>query len=255
MKLKNDYFSNWLNGAMLPSEIFWLQKNILEIGCDLIIECGRQDGFSTLILGEFAKENNIKVLSIDFDDNVDKLNSCVKKLEGLPVECVSGDIHFHVPRLINEFPEAKICIIQDGPKGWEGMATLLASVFYDQVKLIAQHNLHVGHNSRSYFISIPGGDCSFLEDSKSADLLNFRKEEICYFEKVKANRNLDLTSLGIIKLDKNRKAAIKYLYETSHVTGYWSPINVFVNWQFGNFSFVSKLRKDLKYKLSRFKKR
>jgi len=244
--------TDWIDGAMLPSEIMFLQEKILASKCDLIVECGRQDAYSTVILGNFAKKHNIEVLSIDFDDNKVMLDNSINKLLGLPVKCISGDIHFHVPTIIKDHSERRIAIIQDGPKGWEGLSTLLAAVFYDQVMLIAQHNLHIGHKSRNYFSSIPGGLNAFLESTNNEELLNFRRKELNFFKDKKTLREVDITSLGIISLDKDRNDIKRFIFYSKEFPKYWSPINTYINWQINNLDYVSKLKSGLKYNLARF---
>ena len=41
-------------------------------------------------------------------------------------ELVSGDIHIEVPRILRRCGGKRVAVLQDGPKGWEGLATLLA---------------------------------------------------------------------------------------------------------------------------------
>ena len=253
--MTNKVLADWVDGAMLPSELMFLEKELLSSGCNLIIECGRQDAYSTVLLGEFAKLHSLNVLSIDFDDNQELLNRANLKLEGLPVKCISGDIHAWVPKLIKENKNKRIAVIQDGPKGWEGLSTLLASSFFENVVLLAQHNLHVGHKSRDYFSSLPGGDKAFLESRKDEELEEFRKIELELFRDRKTLRNVDITSLGIIKLTEERDKVINRILMEKGFPKYWSPKKTFENWQKNNYEYVGKLRKNLRFSLARFIKR
>ena len=253
--MKNRTFTDWVDGAMLPSELMFLEKELLSSDCNLIVECGRQDAYSTVILGEFAKLHNFDVLSIDFDDNLTLLRNAEEKLKGLPVKCISGDIHAWVPKLIKENKNRRIAVIQDGPKGWEGLSTLLASSFFNNVVLLAQHNLHLGHKSRDYFCSLPGGDNAFLETRKDEDLIEFRKIELEYFKNIKTLRDIGTTSLGVIQLSNDRDRMINQISLGKGFPKYWSPKKTYENWQKNNYAYVSKLRADMRFSFARFIKR
>jgi hypothetical protein len=253
--MKNKTLTDWVDGAMLPSELMFLEKELLSSDCNLIIECGRQDAYSTVLLGEFAKLHSLNVLSIDFDDNLELLRKAEGKLKGLPVKCISGDIHAWVPKLIKENMNRRIAVIQDGPKGWEGLSTLLASTFFENVVLLAQHNLHLGHKSRDYFCSLPGGDNAFLESRKDEDLIEFRKIELEFFRNRKTLREVDITSLGIIKLTKDRDKVINQILLEKGFPKYWSPKKTYENWQKNNYEYVGKLRASLRFSFARFIKR
>lgn len=252
LKMCND----WLPGAMLPSEIWWLYKNALESEAEVLIECGRQNGYSTRLLAELLNPHGIKIYSIDFDEDTQRLAATVAMLSGLNVECVSGDIHMWVPKLLQQITGKRVAIVQDGPKGWEGMATLMASAIAYTPVLVAQHNLHPGHKSREAF-QLLAVSPAFLEyDKASPEIHQFRAEEIRILATKTPNRAIDQTSLGLMVLDNhNIKMLRSNLRSLESSMLPWSPFRVAEHWSKGDFSFVSRLHAAQKYRLYRFKKR
>jgi hypothetical protein len=249
-------WSRWLPGAMYPSEMVWLAENLIAHDIEVLIECGRQDGVSTLTMGELLTDNNVKIYSIDFDEDKGRLEKVKQSLQGLNVTCVSGDIHWHVPELIQKNRGRRIAVVQDGPKGWEGLSTLVASAFSDDVVLIAQHNLHKGHRSRAYFSSI-AANAPFLEsDDAAATAKHLRERELTDDHFRASNREVDHSSLGICSLSGSLKLAVMdNIHDADPLMGPWSAVQTAEAWKAGHFEHVSRLRKRQRYSWYRFKHR
>jgi hypothetical protein len=247
---------NWLPGAMYPSEILWLYDQIVLHRVEVLIECGRQDGVSTRGLGTMLAPHGVKIFSIDFDEDGERLAKVKQSLVGLDVECVSGDIHRHVPLLVEQNRGKRIAVVQDGPKGWEGLSTLLACVFNEDVVLVAQHNLHVGHRSRAFF-SLLACNPPFLEYDPQAVLAQAtRQHELGDARYAGSNREVDHSSLGICSLEGPLREAVKVnLGEIDKLMGPWSAFKTEAAWRTRNFDHVSILRKSLPRRLYRFKAR
>ncbi len=249
------YVDDWLPGAMFPSEVWWLYRNILESGAEILIECGRQDGFSTRLLGEVLKGTNVHIYSIDFDEDKERLKSVKEMLSSYKVTCVSGDIHKRVPELLREHRDKRIAVVQDGPKGWEGMCTLLACIYDHKIVLCAQHNLHKGHRSREFFQLISNGP-TFLEYSDNKDIIGLRNKEMTRLIDKNSNRELNHSSLGIFKLeDHNKTQVIQNIESLKTWVGVWDPAEAAKAWKGNDFGYVSNLRAKQRYSLYRFKKR
>jgi len=246
----------WLPGAMFPSEIWWLVQAIKETNPDVVIECGRQDGYSTRLLAELLKDTDIKIYSIDFDEDKARLERIKGDLSSFNVECVSGDIHVRVPEILSANHGARIAVVQDGPKGWEGMATLLASVYSSDVVLLAQHNLHIGHESRDMFDCLSPSVAFYEFSDECRSLHDFRKLEVDRLAGVSSNRAIDHSSLGVMRLGENSRALLrKRIEDNEGKFGVWNPIKVADAWKVKDFDYVSRLRAGMRFSMYRFKKR
>lgn len=247
---------SWLPGAMLPSELLWLGAILREAGVEVVIECGRQDAVSTWALATMLRDSGVEILSIDFDDDPAQLARAKARLDGLAATCVSGDIHVEVPRLLSANRGRSVAVVQDGPKGWEGMATLLAAAFQPNVALVAQHNLHAGHVTRTVFQMISLRP-SFLEHAGSAaELVALRQREVVELPARQPNRPLDHTSLGVIELDEPARAhltAAVHLLRSRMAP--WDPVRVAEHWDKGDFTYCTRLRRRARFTPARFKKR
>lgn len=254
-QLVDEVFDRWLPGAMFPSELFWLVERVRAAGIDTLIECGRQDGVSTWTLAQLLPGTDI--LSIDFDDDRERFERVRRDLEGLRVTCVSGDIHARVPQLLRASESRAVAVVQDGPKGWEGMGTLIAAGFDPKVRLIAQHNLHLGHRSRTAFQMYAMAPC-FLEDAQPGDEFysELRRREMSELPEKAPNRAIDHTSLGLMDVDgTQRDHLIRAASLLRRVTTPWDPIRIAKMWAAGDDDHVSRVRKRARYTRTRFQRR
>lgn len=260
MNLDKDYLSQmksrWLPGAMYPSEVIWLTGQLIAHRVEVIIECGRQDGVSTRYLGELLAANGVSIFSIDFDEDAARLARVKQSLSGLNVVCVSGDIHWHVPQLLKQNLGRRIAVVQDGPKGWEGLSTLVATAFCDDVVILAQHNLQVGHRSRAYF-GLMACNPPFLEyDAQATMARELRLEEQREPNFQESNRPRDHSSLGICSLDSPlRSAVLENIRALDPMMGPWSVLKTVQQWKVGDFNHVSGIRQRQRYSWYRFKAR
>ena len=258
--LLDEVFQSWLPGAMFPSELVFLARSIHAAQADLVIECGRQDGVSTWTLATVLAGSDVEIQSIDFDDDPARLARTQDRLVGLDARCVSGDIHVVVPELLTAAGAAsnqnrRIAVIQDGPKGWEGLATLLAAAHDDAVVMIAQHNLHLGHRSRDAFEQLADRPC-FLETAAPTDLqlAALRQREMA--ATWAPNRPVDHTSLGVIQLDTPGRAhLLEALPRFRRSMGPWHPDRVLRHWREGDLGYCSRVRARSRWTVERFRKR
>ena len=246
----------WLPGAMFPSEIAWFLRRFIDSGADTLIECGRQDAVSTLAFGRFFQGTGVKVLSIDFDSDASRAAAARKRVEGLDVELISGDIHQHVPRLVMSLADRRVAVLQDGPKGWEGMATLLAASTHPNVRLIAQHNLHKGHVTRELFqyLALQPAFIEHLADPSSyAAIIAAERAAIA---RKAPNRPVDHTSLGVTEMTgAQRDAIVRSFAVLKSLYGYWNPGRVAAAWKDGRLDRVTRMRSQARYRLARFQAR
>ncbi len=250
------FIESWLPGAMYPSEIAWFIDNFERSGCDVLIECGRQDAVSTEVLAAFFHGSGTKLISIDFDENPVRARRARERVQGYDVELVSGDIHLEVPRILRRCEGRKVAVLQDGPKGWEGLATLLAAAISDEVVMIAQHNLHHGHVTRAVFQMLSLHP-SFLEHTEAYD--RYRPLIAAEREALRAknpNRPMDHTSLGVMLTDPAQKRYIEDSFRLlKAVYGPWNPARVVSAWTRDDFGYVERVRKRSRFTPARFKAR
>jgi hypothetical protein len=104
-------------GSLDPSEvysfIYLIKKNKIEV----VIESGRQYGYSTYFIGKFCKKNNIDFVSIDF--NLDKkiCRQSKKILSKINIKYVDGNFFFFIKKILDRYKHKKIALLVDGPKG------------------------------------------------------------------------------------------------------------------------------------------
>ena len=250
-------WQRWLPGAMYPSEMVWLAEQLIAHEVEVLIECGRQDAVSTRTLGELLSEHRTAIFSIDFDEDQQRLARVKQALSGLNVTCVSGDIHSHVPQLLQQNRRRRIAVVQDGPKGWEGLSTLVAAAIHcEDVVLIAQHNLHIGHRSRTYF-RLMACNAPFLEYDAAAVLpRELRERELQDTTFRRSNREVDHSSLGICSVRPSLRAAVlDNARDLDPQMGPWSALGTARAWAAGTYGHVSKLRSRQRYSWYRFKAR
>ena len=241
---------------MYPSEIAWFIDNFERSGCDVLIECGRQDGVSTEVLAAFFQGSGTTLISIDFEEDPQRARRARERVHGYDAELVTGDIHFEVPRILRRCAGRKIAVLQDGPKGWEGLVTLLAAAVSDDVALIAQHNLHRGHVTRAVFQMLSRRP-TFVEHAEDQD--RFEPLIAAEREALRAkspNRSLDHTSLGVMLPDTLQKRVIEESFGVlKPVYGPWNPARVVSAWKHEDFGYVGRLRTRSRFTPARFKAR
>jgi hypothetical protein len=237
-----------LPGAMYPAELEWLKIAIENEKVDLLIECGRQDGASS----RWYHENliGLEVYSIDLDDRPDVLENSTKNLAGTNVKAVTGDVFVEVPLIVRRNPSRRIGIIEDAVKGWPGLALLLSCVFYENVVLIAQHNNHVGHKTRDFWLNLTKNK-AFLESSDNYDISKSLEKWIGSLndQEIKPNRETDHSSLAVMGLDTGRRAlVIDKVLNSIDQFGLWNPIKLRAAHCDGMMELVKKHFKDERFK-------
>jgi hypothetical protein len=254
--LADELLDRWLPGAMFPSELLWLAEQLVAARVDAVIECGRQDGVSTWALGTVLAGTGGHLWSIDFDLDRERRRRVEDRLSGLPVTCVSGDVHHEVPRLLRSGVGGRVAVVQDGPKGWEGMATLLAAALDRRVVLAAQHNLHRGHRSRTAFEMLSLRPAFLEQASTDEAVLGLRERERRELAGREPNRPLDHTSLGLVVLDEPARGHLQdALPLLRHWMWPWDPLRFAARWERGDLDVGARTRRRLRHHPARFRRR
>lgn len=245
--LERGYVEEWVEGAIFPSEMSFFLAACETEGISRVIESGRQDGYSTRILGEYALETKAEVVSIDLEMEPERAARCRQRLARFPVRLARGSAYELVGRYSRE-PAEKTALIVDGPKGWPALSLIFAAASSPSVALVSLHNLAVGLDTRE-FVSALGGKV-FHEDLVGAPgtggwaALRAREHEFC--SAAGARRDLDASSLGIVKVTPEVRRRMAGCWDARF--GLHQPAFVRALWSLGLYAPSTKLY-GLSYRL------
>lgn len=151
--LDSNWVQAWAEGAILPSEMVFFLARCEEMDIQCVVESGRQDGYSTRLLGEFARrQGEIEIYSVDTESDQIRAENCRKYLaEYRKLHLLKGNSISVLGQLLEGNSDSPTAVLVDGPKGFLAMSLLFASAGYEQVKLLALHNLEQGSPERAMF--------------------------------------------------------------------------------------------------------
>ena len=84
---------------------------------EVVIESGRQYGYSTFFLSLFCKKNKIKFISIDNESDVKINNFSRKLLKNNKVIYKKNDFYKSIDKIVYKVKNKRIALLIDGPKG------------------------------------------------------------------------------------------------------------------------------------------
>jgi len=104
-------------GSLDPSEIYSFLHLVEKNKINVVIESGRQYGYSTYFISKYYNINNIKFYSIDL--NIDKKITFLSKktLSKNKILYVVGNFFFVIRGILDTNKYKKIALLVDGPKG------------------------------------------------------------------------------------------------------------------------------------------
>ena len=155
--------------GILPTEAFAFISYCKALQVDMIIESGTAYGQSCSL---FAKYLGVDVHTIDNVSHygIEARNIAKKRCEGLPVHFHIGNSLEILPHLLQQYPDKKIAVFIDGPKG-ETAKQFRANIWNNSNIVMAALHDSVGENAVGSFSSAnhPEYLASFREllDSKS----------------------------------------------------------------------------------------
>lgn len=197
LALELNWVEQWVEGAIFPCEmVYFLAMAEIE-DSRTILESGRQDGYSTIILGEFARRTGIRVVSIDYEEEAERGQRCRERLASYPVEALVGDAFSLIGRILAESATDSVAILVDGPKGWSANALALSSAGYSNVRLLALHNQHLASPETRALLDV-FHPRAFYEDAlveTEGPWRQLREQEKAHLER-NAVRPLDRSSLA-----------------------------------------------------------
>ena len=238
------HVDSWVEGAIFPCEMAYFIARCQISGVRTVIESGRQDGYSTKLLGLWAKSTGAEIVSIDLEHDEKRAAQCHQLLSGLPITLVKGNAYAEVGRFSRAAAAQPMALLADGPKGWPALS-LIAAATRPNVRLIALHNLADGVPERPWFVARGG---RFYEDesfSPGPRWRELRAAEIAHAQKQLAVRSLERSSLGVLLVDDQARSRIRSV--DAHF-GLHQPKLVSLLWDLGLFGLTPKLY-GLSYRL------
>jgi hypothetical protein len=142
--------AQWIRHAILPSEMAYFLARCNEQNVTYTVESGRQDGYSTEVLGRWASEKGARVVSIDNGALPDRDAASRVRVQSLPVDCRNGDAFDAVGKALLEANSRRTALLVDGPKKWPALMLLSAASRQPHVCVLALHNLDPGSEIREW---------------------------------------------------------------------------------------------------------
>lgn len=237
--LNGGYVERWVEGAIFPCEMAFFLAVCSVAGVDRVIESGRQDGYSTEIVGNWASRTGWEVASVDLELEQERAAACRKRLEGLPVQLVKGSAYEEFGRLVGESTSRRLGLIADGPKGWPAISMMAAGTD-ERVQVVALHNLVLGSGERQLFERL-GGAQVFYEGALSNPGPRWQelKARETAFAGDTAARSLEVSSLGVLRLDDINRPLFRNLWRSEF--GLHQPAMVRALWRLGAYATTTKL--------------
>jgi len=199
--------SEWSVGAIYPREMAYFLANCEIAGIRTIIESGRADGYSTMVLGEFGRITSSKIYSIDLEMNPLVVEKCRERLSRWDIELVKGNAWVEIGRLLAE-TSGKTALLIDGPKLWTAMAMLYAAAGWPHIDIIAAHNLGQHYSTGRFFRAVAGKATTYEEALKDFhtpawDALQTQEEQ--RNSATNALRTGWLSTLNVLRIDENNR--------------------------------------------------
>jgi hypothetical protein len=241
------YIEKWVEGAILPSEMAYYLAVCTEQGVSRVIESGRQDGYSTEILGDWAGRGDREVVSIDLEQDAARAALCRQRLTQLPLTLVKGSAYTEFGRWARKATNRHIGFLADGPKGWPAIS-MMAAATSDLVKVVALHNLTLVFRERGFFEDL-GEQRVFYESALPnpgphwQDLLARERKML---ETARPTRPYDPSSLAVLVLNDGNRERFRRAWRLEF--GLHQPAIVRTLWNAGAFGVATKLY-GLSYRL------
>jgi hypothetical protein len=238
--LLGGYVERWMEGAIFPSEMAFFLASCAVENVSVVVESGRQDGYSTEILGDWASRSGAQIVSVDLEHDAARAAACRQRLAHWPIEAIKGSAYTEFGRWMKRRSDRRVAFLADGPKGWPAISMMSAATT-DHVQVVALHNLNVGTAEREFFKGI-GGRFVFYEDAivePGPRWLSLREQELRVVRATGAARSLDISSLGVLALDARRRSKFRNAWRAEF--GLHQPAVVRALWNIGGLALSTKL--------------
>jgi hypothetical protein len=239
--LDDDWVAGWVEGAIFPTELVFFLATCEAAGIRYIIESGRQDGYSTRILGEFARRTGVLAASIDYEEDAERGRRCRARLAGYPIDLRIGSAFELLGTMIRQAPAGPIALLVDGPKGFSAVSVTAATAGDPRVAVISLHNLDPGAGYRRVLETVADGPIFYEEalgeigDGWSA----LRRSEVAHCARIGTQRSLEHSTLGVIHVGETERRRLRRLSGTSFK--FYQPPLVRLGWHLGLYHLTARL--------------
>lgn len=131
----------WQFGGIFPSEMLSFLIACEKESVDCIVESGRERGYSTQVLAEYAAATGIPVVSLDLPQTPEIARETRERLAGKPVQLVEGNALEVFGEIVPRDAQ-RIALLVDGPKEEAARRVLLAAAHCFPVVLVAVHGYY-----------------------------------------------------------------------------------------------------------------
>jgi hypothetical protein len=207
LALELGWAGDWVEGAIFPAEMVFFLASCEVASIGTIIESGRQDGYSTRILGEYGRRMGTGIVSIDYEEDAERGRRCRERLAAYPIDLHIGDAFELIGRLMAEATAQPIALLVDGPKGMPALAVVAAAATDPKVALISMHNQEPGTPYRKLLEKVAQAPL-FYEDVIGPGgpfWQALRAEETARYGSIAA-RPLDASSLALLRVGPAERA-------------------------------------------------
>jgi hypothetical protein len=233
----------WVEGAIYPTELAFFFGCCEVAGVRTIIESGRQDGYSTRVVAELAMRSEMRVVSIDYEEDKARAQRCRDSLVKYDIDLVAGNAFEMVGRELSSRQEP-VALLIDGPKHWGAISLMFAAAQWPNVHVLALHNMAEQHSTRAFFERIAQDDIGYegvLGDLQSPAWRELLAREAAHSRKVNAVRTGLPSTLGVIRLNDENRARVAGA-QTSRFRTY-PPRVMRWAWRSGNYGTLTSLIK------------
>jgi hypothetical protein len=231
--LDDGWVSGWVEGAIFPTELVFFIASCEAIGIRYVVESGRQDGYSTRILGEFARRTDVRAASIDYEEDAERGRNCRARLQGYPIDLRIGSAFELLGPMVHDAPAAPIALLLDGPKGFSAVSVTAAAAADPKVALISFHNLEPDKPYRYVLEKVADAPIFYEEvlGEGGENWSDLRQAELAYCTKLGAQRSLAHSTLGVLHVGEAERRKLRRLSGASF--RFYQPPLVRLGWRFG----------------------
>ncbi len=210
LALELDWASGWEEGAIFPCEMVYFLAACDAAGIREIVESGRQDGYSTRILGEYARRTGVRIVSIDFEDDPARAARCRAMLAPYPVEIRKANAYLGVIEAVRQ-ARGPTALIVDGPKGFLAQSMSLAALACGEIRILSFHNLIAGSAWRTSIENLSDRPVFYegeIDPLAVPAWLRLREHERRICDAKSARRSLEVSSLGILRVEDDARGRL-----------------------------------------------
>jgi predicted O-methyltransferase YrrM len=206
--LTEGWVERWMEGAIFPREMVFFLALCDASDVRVIVESGRQDGYSAELIGFYARQMGGRAYSIDFEYDAERAARCRARLATNPaLTLVKGNGVTWLGPLLRRHAPTPSAVLLDGPKGYLAMSLFFAATRIPGVSVCAVHNVDY-QLQRAPFAST-GPQPHFHEEVTHDGPFwkQLAEAEIRHGQAVDARRSLTESTLGVLRREEVRNLA------------------------------------------------